>query len=526
MLEALEGRRLLSTTPSQTLADQLVANIPAAHNTYSYGTPVVTWAGLNGATTYSNSSDCSTFITMLMEQAYGFTSSQITSWTGSSLPQSKDLFNAAVADDGFTGFTQIANLRVGDLMFMKYTDSSGDTGHCVTIDALPVTDSSKTTATQKAYDVKVVDCTADPHSNDTLINGETGVGSGYMVFYTDLTGNLTAWSWGESSESVVETQAIRPAIFAKMPPQTGTAWLSAGSSATWNSSSHALSITGPATIIADPGSAEPVITQSGSATQLLVMPGTDSIVHVGSLSLTNGATAKVYDPNGGSVLLDISPVSNNITIDSASQLDLAGNDLKVQSGSVSTLTALIARGMNAAGGANWKGNGITNSAAANDTTHLTALGIIQDTNGSGTIYPTFDGTTCVTTDVLIKSTYVGDANLDGKVDASDYSRLDNGYLNRSTLTGWYNGDFNYDGVINGSDYTLMDNAFNTQGPQVVFSPDSQIAIAGSEPIVTLKVAVPTFAAAAASPDELLKKNKAGAAGIRLIDLLDSERTAT
>ena len=64
-------------------------------------------------------------------------------------------------------------------------------------------------------------------------------------------------------------------------------------------------------------------------------------------------------------------------------------------------------------------------------------------------------------DILVKYTYYGDANLDGKVDASDYSRIDNGYLNH--LTGWSNGDFNYDGVINGSDYTLIDNAFNMQG---------------------------------------------------------------
>ena len=73
----------------------------------------------------------------------------------------------------------------------------------------------------------------------------------------------------------------------------------------------------------------------------------------------------------------------------------------------------------------------------------------------------FDGANAVTTDVLVRYTYYGDTNLSGAVDASDYSRVDNGFLNH--LTGWFNGDFNYDGVVNGSDYTLMDNAFNTQG---------------------------------------------------------------
>ena len=55
----------------------------------------------------------------------------------------------------------------------------------------------------------------------------------------------------------------------------------------------------------------------------------------------------------------------------------------------------------------------------------------------------------------------GDANHDGKVDGSDYSLIDNGFLRH--LQGFSNGDFNYDGVVNGSDYTLIDNSFNQQG---------------------------------------------------------------
>lgn len=80
----------------------------------------------------------------------------------------------------------------------------------------------------------------------------------------------------------------------------------------------------------------------------------------------------------------------------------------------------------------------------------------------------------MTSDLLIKYTYYGDANLDGKVDGSDYSLIDNGYLHH--LTGWYNGDFNYDGIVNGSDYALIDNSFNTQGASLasgVASPDVQ-----------------------------------------------------
>jgi hypothetical protein len=91
-------------------------------------------------------------------------------------------------------------------------------------------------------------------------------------------------------------------------------------------------------------------------------------------------------------------------------------------------------------------------------------------NSTGTL---FDNQNINPGDILVKYTYVGDANLDGKVDASDYSRIDNGYLNQ--LTGWANGDFNYDGVVNGSDYTLIDNAFNMQA-----EPLAEIAPLGAE----------------------------------------------
>ena len=55
----------------------------------------------------------------------------------------------------------------------------------------------------------------------------------------------------------------------------------------------------------------------------------------------------------------------------------------------------------------------------------------------------------------MKYTYFGDANLDGVVNASDYTLIDNGFNSQTSgplLTGWFNGDFNYDGVVNGDDY--------------------------------------------------------------------------
>jgi hypothetical protein len=106
------------------------------------------------------------------------------------------------------------------------------------------------------------------------------------------------------------------------------------------------------------------------------------------------------------------------------------------------------------------------------------LGVIQN-NQSGSVLFTssneFDGYTPAAADILVKYTYYGDANLDGKVDGSDYSRIDNGYRNH--LTGWYNGDFNYDGVVDASDYTLIDNAFNQQGASLTDAVETTAEIA-------------------------------------------------
>ena len=151
---------------------------------------------------------------------------------------------------------------------------------------------------------------------------------------------------------------------------------------------------------------------------------------------------------------------------------------------------------------NWTGQGIISSAAADNATHLYTLGSILNNGGNGqAIYGSaaplglFDGFSPVVTDLLVRQTYVGDANLDGAVDASDYSRIDNGYLNH--LTGWYNGDFNYDGVVNGSDYTLIDNAFNTQGSTAAASIESPAA-APTGQVATGTKSIPSAIRSAAS----------------------------
>ena len=68
---------------------------------------------------------------------------------------------------------------------------------------------------------------------------------------------------------------------------------------------------------------------------------------------------------------------------------------------------------------------------------------------------TFDGQPVNSTSVLVKYTYLGDANLDSTVNALDFNALANGYGETPGSDVWSQGDFNYDGTVNSSDFAML-----------------------------------------------------------------------
>ncbi len=201
-------------------------------------------------------------------------------------------------------------------------------------------------------------------------------------------------------------------------------------------------------------------------------------------------------------------VTSELSINASAQLDMVNNDMIVRGGTLATLNNLVSQGYS--GGA-WNGDGIISSKAAGDTTHLTAVGIIPASTATSTIYSNFDDQAVGTGDILMRYTYVGDANLDGKVDGSDYNLVDNGFNNG--FTGWLNGDFNYSTQTDGSDYTLIDNAFNTQG-NAFAKPDALVASSVSNPAadaVGKSQGTSTATTVIADADSTLAKKSSGKA---------------
>ena len=149
-----------------------------------------------------------------------------------------------------------------------------------------------------------------------------------------------------------------------------------------------------------------------------------------------------------------------LSIDTAnnSTLDLSNNDAIVTATPQAVIEGYVASARN--GGA-WNGGGITSSTARDNAGHNTGLAVVSGADytsvgGNGT----FAGRAYNPSDVLIKYTWNGDANIDGRVTFDDYVKIDTGF--NTGLTGWVNGDFNYSGAVNFDDYVLIDVAFNSQ----------------------------------------------------------------
>ena len=143
-------------------------------------------------------------------------------------------------------------------------------------------------------------------------------------------------------------------------------------------------------------------------------------------------------------------------------LDLIDNDLMYDHpGGVNPLGTTIDQVRTARAGGAWTGRGITSTAARNDPNHTTGLGVLTGGEWIGFHGAApFSGQPVDTSSVLVKYTWNGDANLDGRITFDDYVRIDSGF--NTHLTGWSNGDFNYDGVVGFDDYVLIDIAFNQQ----------------------------------------------------------------
>jgi T5SS/PEP-CTERM-associated repeat protein len=167
-------------------------------------------------------------------------------------------------------------------------------------------------------------------------------------------------------------------------------------------------------------------------------------------------------------------------------LDLNNNDLVIDYGTneTSPRSTVQSQISFARHGGAWDANGITSSAARDHPQHATTLGLLEASEYKSIYGPSalFSGQTIDATAVLVKYTWYGDTDFNGKVNFDDYVRTDNGFNNH--LAGWLNGDFDGNGQVNFDDYVLIDLAFNTQsgtlGRALAFADGSDRTLEGMD----------------------------------------------
>jgi GH35 family endo-1,4-beta-xylanase len=174
-------------------------------------------------------------------------------------------------------------------------------------------------------------------------------------------------------------------------------------------------------------SSNAILTKRGAGTFLVNNVRASSLViNTGSLQVQSNGTS-----SGVSVM-------NTLSIAPGAVLDLADNDLVVNSSSFTSIKAMATQGL------------ITSSSA----TESQMLALFDNALVG---LSEWEGLTISGSAIVGKYTFFGDANIDGQVTGDDYTVVD-ANLNTDPPVGLecLRGDMNLDGVVTGDDYTTID----------------------------------------------------------------------
>jgi hypothetical protein len=222
-------------------------------------------------------------------------------------------------------------------------------------------------------------------------------------------------------------------------------------------------------------------------------------ITLGTLNVAAAASAVMPTATGSESQLILTALS----LASGATLDLANNTMILNYGvtdPIGVIAGYLQSGYNSGG---WNGTGIISSAAQTPTNGLSyALGYAD---GKDNVV-----TGLASGQIEVKYTLLGDANLDGLVNAADFTILAANF--NQPATSWDQGDFNYDGLVNAADFTDLAANFN----QGISLPAAAVANApaAAAPVIASAASTATISTTPASKsddvvDTVLGKHLAG-----------------
>jgi autotransporter-associated beta strand protein len=193
--------------------------------------------------------------------------------------------------------------------------------------------------------------------------------------------------------------------------------------------------------------------------QTAISAGTLVIGAAGALPASSVVTI------AASSIMQLAPGIGHVTLSSLAiaggQLDINNNQIIINYGSgpdpIASIASWIANGY---AGGTWTGTGIMSTAAQGN---FQSYGIGYADSADAGNPAGLNGS-----QIEIMYTLLGDANLDGKVNGTDFNLLATNF-NQAVTNGWDKGDFNYDGKVNSNDFVLLAANFNQVASQSAVS---------------------------------------------------------
>ena len=192
-------------------AQHLVVDLRGAEeNVYGGGKRHINWEPGH----YAARTVCSSFMTLLLQHAYGWHNEDFKLWLASTNPEADAYHDAIVEGHGFQRVVQITALHPGDILAVKYTDhhvsSNGveDTGHVMLVNEAPqlIAGAKPVIPGTHQYTVAVIDSSASGHGpTDTRYQPGRGliggIGQGVIRLYADDAGNIAGYTWSDTLKS-------------------------------------------------------------------------------------------------------------------------------------------------------------------------------------------------------------------------------------------------------------------------------------------------------------------------------------
>jgi hypothetical protein len=203
------------------VARQLVSDLQhhAEINVYAVHPTFVHW----GHPTRKARTVCGSLVALLLEHIYHWNAETIETWLGAGGEDASTWYKAIIHANGFKQYRNVAQIRPGDYLAIKYNDGSKDTGHIMLVDKEPehIVATAPLKPGTEQYRVEVIDSSRSGHGpTDTRHKpggGFTGdIGKGIFRLYVHGDGSIAGYTWSEEALSKFYKKPERTLVIGRL----------------------------------------------------------------------------------------------------------------------------------------------------------------------------------------------------------------------------------------------------------------------------------------------------------------------